>query len=68
MKPELTFIKSLVLALCLSLVACGSEEINDTNNSTIAPTSDPVTDPTTAQCTDGIDNDSDSLTDLNDPG
>ena len=76
MKPEFTIIKSLVLALCLSLAACASEEINDTNNSTTASTSDPATDPatdpttdpTTAQCTDGIDNDSDGLTDLNDSG
>ena len=57
MKPELGIIKSLVLAFCFTLTACtGSEEPDDTNAST------------TARCADGIDNDNDSLTDLNDPG
>ena len=48
--------KSLFLAFCLSLAAYGcSEEAIDSIGSTIT------------QCADGIDNDNDSLTDLNDP-
>ena len=66
MTPESAIIKSLALACCLVLAACSSEEtatdvtgsevLNDTNNGG------------TALCADGVDNDSDGLTDLNDPG
>jgi hypothetical protein len=56
MKLELAIMKSLVLALCLLLAACAGEELIETNNSTAT------------QCADGIDNDGDGLTDLNDSG
>ena len=56
MKPEFAIIKSLVFALSLTLVACGESSTDSTTSNV------------TAQCADGIDNDSDSLIDLNDSG
>lgn len=59
MKPELSIIKSLVFVFSLVLVACGE-------TSSLSPNG--TTGNITAQCADGIDNDSDGLTDMNDPG
>jgi len=58
MKQEITLIKSLVLASCLALaVSSCSEEAADTLIAAVSP-----------ECADGVDNDSDNLIDLNDPG
>ena len=67
MKLGLAIIKSLVLAFCLVLAACSSEGLKDTNNSTIEDLNN-TNNSATAQCADGIDNDSDGQIDLNDPG
>ena len=66
MKPELSIIKSLVFAFSLVLAACAEETSTTLPDDTTVP--DDTTGNLTAQCADGIDNDSDSLTDLNDPG
>jgi hypothetical protein len=60
MKPELLIIKSLVFAFSLVLAACSEE------NSSTRP--DDTTGILTTQCADGIDNDNNGLTDLNDSG
>jgi len=67
MKLGLAIIKSLVLAFCLVLAACSSEGLKDSNNSTIEDINN-TNNSATAQCADGIDNDSDGQIDLNDPG
>lgn len=57
MKQERSNIKPLALALCLVFAVCGCSEESADAIAAIAP-----------QCVDGIDNDNDSLVDLNDAG
>lgn len=56
MRPESSVLKLLFLAFFLVIASCGGEEAAVSDGSI------------TAQCADGIDNDSDGLADLNDPG
>ena len=70
MKIESSTLKSLAFAFCLLLAACGSAE--KTNESALETggksEAAPSNNPTVALCADGIDNDADGLTDLDDPG
>jgi len=73
LKQEKSILKTLVFTLCVAIAVCGcSEESTDTNsqNSTDS-NSQNSTDTNVSvilQCADGIDNDNDSLIDLNDYG
>jgi len=60
MEPKYVIIKSLLFALFLALVGCGEDGSNNTTTGTGGGNA--------TQCADGIDNDNDSLTDLNDAG